>query len=234
MIPVVPVQHFWFLLYLVIAMLVGLLIKPKLVGALGMLALSGALQMIGAERWLFELHYLISLFLAGAALYADRQLPQARWWWDILAVMLLAGSAYFAAINQIDIRSLMFLYPRISGVYLLFSLATRFGGMTGTGALAFMGRNSLSIYVAPILLFLGPPVLAPKLVPGFEPIMSLLSTIAVGFIGPLVMQVGLARLGLATLFGFPKQSTLSGFRKSSDVGGKWLPELGRHNGGIPG
>ncbi|MBX7457708.1 acyltransferase [Qipengyuania sp. 1NDH17] len=216
MIPVVPIQHFWFLLYLVVAMFVGLLIKPKLLGAVGMLALSGVLQAIGAERWMFELPYWTAFYLAGAALYADKQLPQARWWWDVTALVVLAGSAYYAAANQVDIRSLMFLPASISGIYLLFSLAARLGGVAGTGALAFMGRNSLSIYVAHILFSSGFRIVAQKLVPGFEPTILLVASIAVGVIGPLMMQVVLARLGLAALFGFPKQSPLSGFGRSGD------------------
>lgn len=188
-----PIQHYWFLSDLILAMLAATLLRSRLALAIAILA-ALALSAIGLDWWLSA--YLFT-FLAIGKLWRGRALPTVDRRLVILALLVWAGTATLAVGHEA--RLAPFFPGALAGCYLVASLAQKVAGPARV-ALVWLGARSMPIFLSHVLFAAAVRValVAVSAPPGLTIILSGVA----GVVGPLLLGELSRRYGLSELLAF--------------------------------
>ncbi len=201
LIPIVPIQHFWFLLPLMLGTALMWALRTPLTLSLACLAIAAVMSIpgipLGIYGWVF-------FVLVGGLLRATALRPKVN-----LAVGLAGAALLFArAWNEVhnglwsQTQPLPFLVS-LGGCYAAYvagSYAVH-SKLVGS-ALALLGRRSMSIFLMHTIMGSGLRIVLAHVAPGLNVYIAILLTIAAGVYLPMAIEWSAERVGLATLLGF--------------------------------
>ena len=202
LIPIVPIQHFWFLLCLMlgIALLAVLRTPWALIGGgIALILLANALG--GLTSPLGQLDA-VCMVLVGAWLRATDLKPRANLPIALLCLAFM-GLCTWWKINGAP----GFAYPdptlpfALSGSYAAYTFGTLAGrsGMIGS-VLAYLGQHSLVIYLTHVIAGSGLRVILMQVAPGLNLYVALALVIGASVAAPLIFEKIAQWMGLAKLF----------------------------------
>lgn len=202
LIPIAPIQHFWFLLPLMIGTaLLGILRKPLplVIGCLVFVILMSVpeLAQLGIYGW-------VVYVLFGGLLHAASLRPKARLLPGIAGAAILLAGACNSVHGGFWLSTPPFSYlVSLSGCYAAYvagSYAAR-SSLLGP-ALGMLGRHSMAIFLLHAITGSGLRIVLARVVPGLEVYVAILLTILSGVYLPIFVEWTAERMGLATLLGF--------------------------------
>lgn len=200
MIPVVPIQHFWFLLVLMVGTaLLAFLRTPAqlLTASVATFALFAFLPL----RPIGIYSHLVYIFI-GAWLAASSLRPRVSALLGAVCFLVLLICAWRAVHHGAPTTSLFVLPAILGGCYAVFvagTLALRTGPLGR--ALAYCGRHSLPIFLLHVIAGAGTRIILYKLAPGLDLAIAISLSLIAAVIGPLVIDRIAERTGTATLLG---------------------------------
>lgn len=202
LIPIVPIQHFWFLLPLMLGtVLLGILRKPLplVLGCLVFVVLMSVpgLAQLGIYGWV--VYVLFGGFLCAAALR-----PKANLFLGIAGAAILFAGAWNQVLGGFWLYTPPLSYlVTLSGCYAAYvagSYAAR-SRLAGP-ALSMLGRHSMAIFLLHAITGSGLRIVLSRVVPGMDVYIAILLTILSGVYLPIFVEWTAERMGLATLLGF--------------------------------
>lgn len=202
--PVIPFQHYWFLLYLIVCIALMALVGrwPLLVTGLFLVANLVAWRAdLPQDRLGVTLDngtYWPAFFFFGAWLARRGALLRWRTGPALFAFAVAALAALASVRSGIDIRWSLFFVPSLCACYALVWLASRLA----VPGLAWLGQRSLPIYLVHVMVGAVLRALVYRVVPGI-PVALAFAVIFGGAVAiPVVLDLVATRLGLARLAGF--------------------------------
>lgn len=223
MIPVVPIQHYWFLAYLIISMGVLLIVRKQIELACCVLVGFSILIWSTAMQWgqagpypLMKLAYWTAFLLVGCIISKRNWLPQANTLAFVAALVVTLCSVAASISGDIPIRTGVFFLSSLAACYVVYCLAAWTARTFIGTALAKVGALSIAIYVAHTIFGAGLRTVTYKIWP--EAPLALVATagIAISVIAPMILYEVAQRLGMNRLLGFepflatgPKKSGVS-------------------------
>lgn len=204
LLPVIPLQHFWFLLYLIGCIALMVLARGRvalMTGAflaLNLAALAADLPPDTLGVTIDNATYWPAFFFAGALLARWGGFLPVRAGWFVPTVLVALGGAWLSVRSGIDIRWSLFAPVSLCACYAVLCLAT----WADSRLLAFLGRHSLPIYLVHVMVGSVVRALVFKLAPGAPLVPVMIAIWALSVAVPLAMEQVAARLGLGALAGF--------------------------------
>lgn len=203
LIPVLPIQHYWFILFLIIAAALLALVRTRVEIMLGVL-LALALTVYAYFPWvrwgpyqLGGLAYWLSFFFAGAVLRKRDLLPRASPPWFVVAVALALVAVWYSIESGVYTREPRFFPVSLALCYVLYCL----GAWIEAGWLRRLGAASLVIYLTHIIFGSAARIAAYTVWPGAPAPLVFVFILSTAIIAPLVYARAAERLGLARLLG---------------------------------
>lgn len=197
MLPIVPIQHFWFLLALMAGIaLLYFLRKPWML-------LSACLLLVAAAPWSSELLATsVAMVLLGAALRAASARPVASLPAAIICALILVGGISWTTLHADGpaLTSPIRILFALSGCYVAYCCAT-FAGSAWVGrTLAYFGRHSLVIFLLHVIAGSGLRVILSQTVPSLNVYIAMMLVFSMSLIGPLVFERFATRFGIDGMF----------------------------------
>ncbi|WP_214624393.1 acyltransferase family protein [Sphingobium nicotianae] len=206
-IPVVPIQHFWFLLVLMAGTaLLGLLRSGPLLLASAVLLLAighpSVFDDLGPANYSLQIYFhgvpfvLIGGWLSQSGL---RVVPAP--WAALICAAALALAAWGANHKGAELGPMDVPFMLAGGyaVYVAAHYSARIPRLAA--ALDLLGRHSLAIYILHVIAGAGLRIILVKLAPGLNTGIAMLLSLGAAVIGPIVAELIARRLGLAVLLG---------------------------------
>lgn len=203
LIPIIPVQHYWFLAYLIIAIAIMLAAKRSIELATGVLLLiSVATPRIFGEMGgpypPDDVAYWSAFLLTGAMFAKYAIEPKPNWALFVGALLFALGSVLVSLTFEIDIRDGVFFLFSLTACYALICVSAWLGGPI----LAKIGELSLVIYLTHVIFGSGARIVAYKLIPQAPTAAVLLLSIVAAIAGPLTLYWAGRRTRLNRPLGF--------------------------------
>ena len=200
LIPVMPIQHFWFLLELMIATAVLALLRST-----GMLLIAAAvlvvLWYVPVLNW-FSLKYNLLFVLAGAMLRAGPGLPRPHVGLAIAAFAVLVGWAWLTTVQSLSISPLLLFPIQLGGCYACYVAADLMGRKEMLDAVfSYLGKHSLAIYLLHVFGGSGARIILGAALPGTDPILGTAIGLSCAILLPLAFEQIAVRLQFARLLG---------------------------------
>ncbi len=198
--PVRPIEHFWFLLVLMIG--TAALAVPRTPAALLMgIGVLAAMTLLDIVHWYAVCECLI-FTLTGAWLRAGPGLPPVRSWAAWLGVALLAIGAWISVTVKTPLIPIWLIWSSLGGVYACYALASHITGYPMlSGILGFLGRHSMPLYLLHIFGGSGTRIVLKMAAPQMPPSIAVLLSILGAFIVPLMIYGVARRLGMSRWIG---------------------------------
>ena len=201
LIPIVPIQHFWFLLPLMLGTaLLGLLRKPLplLLGCLAIaLLMSLPLAPLGIYGWVFYV-------LFGGLLRAAALRPRPSLLLGVVGAAILLAGAWDDVNGGYWLTTAPLSYVvTLSGCYAAyvagsFAARSQFAG----AVLGMLGRHSMSIFLLHAITGSGLRIVLARVAPQLDVYLAVLLTILSGVYLPILVEWVADRIGMATVLGF--------------------------------
>lgn len=200
-IPIAPIQHFWFLLPLMLGTaLMGILRTPLLLllGCLLLAVLTSApgLATLGIYGWVFYV-------LFGGLLRAADLRPKAHLLIGFAGAALLLANAWHDVHNGDWFHSPPFTYVvTLGGCYAAYVAGTYAARANPIGsALGMLGRHSMAIFLLHTITGSGLRIILGHAAPELNVYFVIVLTIFSGLYVPIAIEWGAERMGLAKLLG---------------------------------
>lgn len=200
LIPVRPIEHFWFLPVLMIGTAVLAALRTPLALILGCMVLA-LVALIDVVHWYGVCECLIFIVL-GAWLRAGPGLPPIRSWAAWLGAALLAFGAWIGAASTTAIAPIWLLWSSLGGCYACYAVAHWTTGRPQlSSVLGYLGRHSMPIYLLHILGGSGTRIVLQHIAPHLAAPVAITLSILASFVVPLVIYEGARRLGITRWIG---------------------------------
>jgi surface polysaccharide O-acyltransferase-like enzyme len=202
LIPIVPIQHFWFLLPLMLGTALMWILRTPTALVLGCLAVAVMISIPGIQLRIYGWVFYV---LFGGLIRAAALRPKA----NLLVGLAGAALLFTAAWRDVAHNGQWFHSPpftnlvSLSGCYAAYvvgSYAVR-SRLIGS-ALAFLGRHSMPIFLLHAITGSGLRIVLAHVAPGLDVYIAILLTILLGIYLPIAIEWAAEQIGLATLFGF--------------------------------
>ena len=235
--PIMPIQHFWFLLTLMLGIALLYVLRTP------WMLLAGCLAAVVLTPWL---HLLpaplgattsICMLLIGGLLRATGTRPVA----NLPMALICAVVAVMGVLWRLSATGTPELIPAarilfaLSGCYVAYCCAA-FAGSSRVGtALAYFGRHSLVIFLLHVIAGSGLRVILSKAVPGLDVTVAIVLVLAMSLAAPLIFEMMAKRVGAEALLGlrpmfFNKRATAAASEADGETAGlelKPAPSVGK-------
>jgi fucose 4-O-acetylase-like acetyltransferase len=198
--PLVPIQHFWFILMLMIgtAILGFLRSRTALVIAFTSLLILGFFPVL---NW-YDAKNNLLFVLAGALLWTGRGLPRPHAGLGIAGFAALAAAAWLGMANGRSLSPPVWFLVQLGGCYAAYAGGCLLSRRAALSAIfGYLGRHSLAIYLVHVLTGAGARVVIQVLRPGTEPVIAIAVSLLCAVLLPLVFEWLAVRLNLARILG---------------------------------
>jgi peptidoglycan/LPS O-acetylase OafA/YrhL len=221
-VPIVPIQHFWFILALMAgtAALSLLRTASQLLAAVGLcVGLSYGLSAAGADQILGALAiYLQSLpyILIGGWLRQSGARPVVTLAIALVSLIAFSAAVWWATLAGTTLATLAGLPITLAGCYAAYAagtFATRSHWLSS--ALTMLGQHSYVIYLLHVITGAGARIALGKLAPGLNVAVAVLISLAAAIVLPVLFERIVRKLGLATLLGLDPLSFRISARKEA-------------------
>ncbi|WP_443969457.1 acyltransferase family protein [Sphingobium sp. CR28] len=198
--PVRPIEHFWFLLILMIgtAALAALRTPRAILMGIGVLA---AMTLLDVVHW-YAVCECVIFVLTGAWLRAGPGLPPVRSWAAWLGVVLLAIGAWISVTVKTPLIPIWLIWSSFGGVYACYALASHIAGYPMLSRIfSFLGRHSMPLYLLHIFGGSGTRIILKMVVPQMAMPGAVMLSILGSFLVPLVIYGLARRMGITKWIG---------------------------------
>lgn len=204
-IPFEPFQHYWFLMALMLS--TAALYFTRTPRALLIGSVVALLYSASGLDWA-EAGYAFPFMAVGAYLRIKQLDPPADLsmaFFAVAAVLIWSCFApQFDPANRsiIDMRSPLMIPLSMGGCYAVYAFSTKLEGTRIGETLAMLGEQSMPIYLTHILFGSGTRIVLTYGAPWLDPAVSLVLSLAAGFVGPILVSMLAGRLDMSRISGF--------------------------------
>lgn len=205
--PIVPIQHFWFILALMFGTAVlGLLRTPSrlLGGAASIIALTyvlGPLHATGLAGSLGFYTTSLPFILIGGWLRQSEIRPTVTVPATLICLITFSGYAWWTAAGYQALTAVIAFPAMLTGCYVAYAVGTFASRTTPGEILAALGRHSYVIFLAHVIAGAGARIILTRLAPGLNLMITISISLAAAIILPMLFGQLARKMGLAILFG---------------------------------
>ena len=201
--PVVPIQHFWFLLSLMLGIAMLFLLRTAwalLAGILVALAVTPLLA--GLPAPLGGMNSLC-MVLIGGLIRVSGMTPKASLPAAILCIAVMVGTLWLRMTpsGPTDLFPAARLLMALLGCYAAYSFASAAGNGRAGAILAYFGQHTMVIFLLHVIAGSGLRVILSRMVPGLDASIGILLVLIASFALPLIFEWMVARVGAEGLLG---------------------------------
>ena len=207
LIPLVPIQHYWFLLSLIFAMALFVFVRGFAeIALIILIILSIAGPMVGlggpVVQFFYGEAYTASFFLLGAILGRRDLSPCVNVPIFVVVAMISVGSVALSQATGIYIRSMVFFASSLASCWALYCVCVWMGDGRVAAFVARLGVLSMTIYLTHVIFQAGLRTVIYALWAEAPLALVIMAEIAISLAGPLLMYEGARRVGWDRLLGF--------------------------------
>jgi fucose 4-O-acetylase-like acetyltransferase len=199
-IPFRPIEHFWFLLILMIgtALLAFLRNSIALAGAILVLTI---IAIADVAHW-YDIWTRLILILIGAWMRSGPGLPPVSNLGGLAGACLLGTGCWLSLHASYPIASIWLLWSTLGGCYACYVLAHRIVAWPGLYAcMSYLGQHSMPIYLLHVCGGAGSRIILREIAPGLPVSLSFALSLVGAFAIPLIIYEVSRRLGLSRWLG---------------------------------
>lgn len=200
-IPIVPIQHFWFLTALIVSTVLLAFARTQM--ELSCLAILSAVCFeLGLGNEYGIILYFIPFMAMGAIMRIHGFLPSASVIAGMTGFAMLAAAAVIASVYSLRIRSTAFIPASLGGSYALYTFSSLIAPSRVGRTLMRVGKMSLVIYLLHVIIAAGFRAVLYKIVPTLNVWIGIALCLIPSIIFPMVIGKTATRLGCSQFLGF--------------------------------
>jgi surface polysaccharide O-acyltransferase-like enzyme len=201
LIPIVPIQHFWFLLPLMLGTALMWILRTPATLILGCLAIAVMMSVPGIQLSIYGWVFYV---LLGGLLRAASLRPKVNLALGLAGAAILFAAAWKDVHNGQWFHTPPFTYlVSLSGCYAAYVAGSYAVRSKPVGsALASLGRHSMSIFLLHAITGSGLRIVLAHVAPGLNVYIAILLTLLSGIYLPIAIEWAAEQMGAATILGF--------------------------------